>query len=106
MGEPVRVGEVLRVMPGLADRLGAVRLLAAWPGIAGAAAPRTRAERVEGGCLYVAVESSGWLHRLTVEEPRLLARCRHVLPDVRAIRLYLAPAMADREVRSEGEGPR
>jgi hypothetical protein len=89
--EPVLVGELLAgAVPGLAERLAEARLIAAWPAIAGPAAPRSRAERVEGGCLHVAVDSSGWLHRLTLEEPALLERCR-AIRDVRAIRFHLAP---------------
>ena len=44
----------------------------------------------------IAVDSSGWLHRLTLEEPRLLLRCREAVPDValRAIRFHLAPALS------------
>jgi hypothetical protein len=38
----------------------------------------------------VSVESSGWLHRLTLEEPRLTARCREIAP-IRGIRFRLAP---------------
>jgi len=98
--EPIRVGALLGTVPGLADRLAQVRLLAAWPEIAGPAAPRTRAERVEGGCLHVAVDSSAWLHRLTLEEPALLARCR-TLVGVHAIRFHLAPVSAD---PTEGKG--
>ena len=76
MAEPVRVGD----------------LLAAWPQVAGPAAARTRAEEIEDGVLRVAVESSGWLHRLTLEEGALLARCRAVVPGatLRAIRFRLA----------------
>ena len=103
MAEPVRVGELLGMVPGLAERLAQARLIAAWPEIAGPAAPRTRAERIEGGCLHVAVDSSGWLHRLTLEEPALLARCR-ALADLHAIRFHLAPVTADREIRAEGKG--
>lgn len=103
MAEPVRVGDVLGTMPALAEYLGQARLLAAWPEIAGPAAARTRAERVEGGCLHVAVDSSGWLYRLTHEEPRLLVRCR-ALADIHAIRFHLAPVTADRETRAEGKG--
>jgi len=105
MPEPVRVGELLSLVPGLGERLADVRLLAAWPGIAGAAASRTRAERVEGGCLHVAVESSVWLHHLRLEEPVLLARCR-ALVDIRRIRFRLAPVGDDHEGRGEGEKPR
>jgi len=90
VGDPTRVGELLSALPGLADLLGETRLLAAWPVIAGAAAARSRAEGIEGGLLSVAVHSSGWLHRLTLEEPVLLERCR-VFADVRSIRFHLAP---------------
>jgi predicted nucleic acid-binding Zn ribbon protein len=100
MAEPIRVGELLATVPGLAERLAQARLLAAWPEIVGPAASRTRAERVEGGCLHVAVDSSGWLHRLTLEEPVLLQRCR-MLAEVHAIRFHLAPVTAD---PTEGKG--
>lgn len=103
MGEPVRVRDLLAALPGLGERLAAARLLHAWPQVAGPdAAARSRAEAVEDGCLRVAVDSSGWLHRLTLEEPDLLARCREIAP-IRVIRFHLAPV--DRQPRLEGEGP-
>jgi predicted nucleic acid-binding Zn ribbon protein len=77
--------------------LAEARLLAAWPAVAGGAAARTRPEAVEDGILRVAVDSSGWLHRLTLEAPALLARCREVAPTVplRGIRFHLAPLAPD-----------
>jgi hypothetical protein len=90
MAEPVRVGELLVNLPGLEDWLAQARLIAAWPTIAGPAAARSRAEVVEQGILQVAVDGSGWLHRLTLEEPRLIARCREIAA-IRAIRFRLAP---------------
>jgi predicted nucleic acid-binding Zn ribbon protein len=100
MSEPVRVGTLLSALPGLAPRLAEARLVAAWAEIAGPAAVRSRAESLEGGVLRVAVASSGWLHRLGLEEAALLARCRALVPaaDVRAIRFHLAPLSA-----AEGE---
>ncbi len=89
MAEPVRVGELLQSLPGLHDRLAEARLVASWPAIAGAAGARSRAETVDEGMLQVAVESSGWLHRLTLEEPRLTARCREIAA-IRGIRFRLA----------------
>lgn len=92
MTEPVRVGEVLAAIPGVAERLAEARLVAAWPDVAGPAASRSRAEAVEAGVLQVAVDSPGWLHRLRLDEPRLLACCRALAPAVslRAIRFRLA----------------
>ena len=91
MAEPVRVGKLLSCLPGLDDRLAEARLLASWPGIAGAAAARSRAETVDQGVLQVSVDSSGWLHRLTLEEARLIARCREIAA-IRGIRFRLAPS--------------
>jgi predicted nucleic acid-binding Zn ribbon protein len=107
MTEPVRVGEVLAALPGMAERLAEARVVAAWPAIAGPAAARSRAEGVDGGILQVAVDSSGWLHRLRLQEADLLARCRATVPtsNVRAIRFRLAPPPDERAV-SEGEVPR
>lgn len=112
MAEPVRVGDLLSRVPGLAERMAEARLIEAWPSLAGPAASRSRAEAVDHGCLSVAVDSSGWLHRLTLEEPELLARCR-AIADIRAIRFFLAPvaasestAGADRAVHPEGESRR
>lgn len=101
MAEPVRVADLLAAVPGVADRLAEARLLAAWPQVAGPAAARTQAEEIEDGVLRVAVESSGWLHRLTLEQGSLLARCRAVAPGVtlRAIRFRLASVAR----RTEGE---
>ena len=92
MAEPVRVRDLLARLPGVADCLAEARLLAAWPEVAGPASVRTRAQEIEDGVLHVAVESSGWLHRLTLEEPALLARCRTLAPRValRGIRFHLA----------------
>jgi predicted nucleic acid-binding Zn ribbon protein len=97
MAEPVRVGAVLATLPGLAGPLAEARLLAAWPALAGSAAARTRPQAVEDGVLRVAVDSSGWLHRLTLEAPALLARCREAAPTVplRGIRFHLAPLAPD-----------
>jgi len=91
VAEPVRVGDLLGSMPGLHDRLAEARLIASWPAIAGVAGPRSRAEAVDQGVLQVSVESSGWLHRLTLEEPRLTARCREIAT-IRGIRFRLAPS--------------
>jgi hypothetical protein len=107
MAEPVRVGELLAGFPGVAERLAEARLLAAWPEIAGPAAARSRAEGLEDGVLQVAVESSGWLHRLTLEEPGLVTRCRAIAPavTVRAIRFRLAPlAPANEAASAAGAG--
>ena len=92
MSDPVRVGELLAAVPGMAERLAEARLLAAWTTVAGPAALRSRAERLESGTLVVAVDSSGWLHRLTLEAEGLLGRCRAVAPtlSLRAIRFHLA----------------
>jgi hypothetical protein len=91
MAEPVRIGTLLVTLPGLSDRLTEARLVEAWPEIAGPASRRSRAEGVDQGILHVAVESSGWLHRLTLEEARLLTRCREIAA-IRAIRFRLAPS--------------
>jgi predicted nucleic acid-binding Zn ribbon protein len=105
MAEPVRIGEVLAGLPGLADHLAVVRLLAAWPAIAGPGAARSRADALDDGVLQVAVGSAGWLHRLRLEEPALLARCRALAPavTVRAIRFRLEsladPGADGREAR-------
>jgi hypothetical protein len=90
VAEPVRVGELLGALPGMTERLAEARLLAAWPTIAGPAGDRSRVDGVEHGVLQVSVDSSGWLHRLTLEESRLTARCREIAP-IRGIRFRLAP---------------
>ena len=97
MAEPVRVGQLLGSLPGLKDRLAEARLVETWPAIAGAAGARSRAEGVAQGVLQVAVDSSGWLHRLTLEEPQLVARCREIAA-IRGIRFRLAP-LPDPSVR-------
>jgi Dna[CI] antecedent, DciA len=91
VAEPVRVGELLGSLPGLSDRMAEARLVETWPVIAGPAGARSRAESVDQGVLQVAVDSSGWLHRLTLEEPRLITRCREIAA-IRAIRFRLAPS--------------
>jgi predicted nucleic acid-binding Zn ribbon protein len=105
VAEPVRVGELLAALPGLAARLAEAQLLGRWPELAGPAARRSRAAHVEAGVLHVFVETSGWLHRLTLETDALLARCR-TITDVRAIRFHLAPrpeSPPDPPVRGQGE---
>src|SRR5262249_47344435 len=105
----------------VAERLAEARLLAAWPEVAGPAGARSRAESIEDGVLHVAVASAGWLHRLTLGEPTLLAPCRAIAPavTVRAFRFRLgslpgphgeggsvAPvAAADAERQSESQDP-
>jgi hypothetical protein len=91
VAEPVRIGDLLGSLPGLNDRLAEARLVETWPLIAGPAGARSRAEGVEQGVLQVAVDSSGWLHRLTLEEARLITRCREIAA-IRAIRFRLAPS--------------
>ena len=107
MGEPVRVGDLLIALPGVAERLAEVRLLAAWPELAGPGGARSRAESVEDGVLQVAVASSGWLHRLTLDEPALLTRCRAVAPAVtlRAIRFRLAPLAEPQPAAAPADAP-
>jgi Dna[CI] antecedent DciA-like protein len=90
VAEPVRVGVLLESLPGMSDRLAEARLVKTWSIIAGPAGARSHAEGVEQGVLQVAVDSSGWLHRLTLEEPRLLTRCREIAA-IRAIHFRLAP---------------
>ena len=91
MAEPIRVGDLLEGLPGLSDRLAEARLVETWPMIAGPAGARSRAEGVDQGVLQIAVDSSGWLHRLTLEEARLIARCREIAA-IRSIRFRLAPS--------------
>ena len=93
MGEPTRIGDLLDLIPGLTRRRREADLVRAWPALAGPAARRSRAVTIENGVLTVAVDSSGWLHHLTLQEARLLAHCRQAAPDVplRAIRFHLAP---------------
>lgn len=95
------MGALLGSLPGLSDRLAQARLVETWPLIAGPAGARSRAEGVDQGVLRVAVDSSGWLHRLTLEEPRLISRCREIAA-IRAIHFRLAPSLdpAARAARS------
>jgi Dna[CI] antecedent, DciA len=94
VAEPVRVGEMLGSVPGLNNRLAEARaearLVETWPVIAGPAGARSRAQGIDQGVLHVAVDSSGWLHRLTLEEARLLGRCREIAA-IRGIRFRLVP---------------
>ena len=102
MAEPIRIGELLDRLPGLADRLAEARLVETWPALAGPAGARSRAEGVDQGVLQVAVDSSGWLHRLTLEEPLLIARCRKIAA-IRGIRFRLAPPSGPVGCKNEGE---
>jgi hypothetical protein len=104
VAEPVRIGALLGSLPGLKDRLAEARLVETWPAIVGAAGARSRAEGVVQGVLQVAVDSSGWLHRLTLEEPQLLARCREIAA-IRGIRFRLAPPLDPRVRGAEDRSP-
>jgi len=100
------VGELLAALPGMAARLAEAQLLDRWPELAGPAAGRSRAAHVEAGVLHILVDSSGWLHRLTLEADSLLARCR-TIADVHAIRFHLAPrpeSLPDPAARGQGQG--
>jgi predicted nucleic acid-binding Zn ribbon protein len=107
VAEPSRIGDLLDQVPGLARHLREARLVRAWTTIAGPAATRSHAEAIEDGVLRVSVDSSGWLHRLTLEEAQLLARCRQAAPEVtlRAIRFHLAPPSAPAQGAVSGALP-
>src|SRR5262249_53898361 len=107
MGGPVRAGDLLVALPGVAERLAEARLFAAWPEVAGPAAARSQADSLEDGVLQVSVDSVGWLHRLTLDEPALLARCRAAAPavSVRAIRFRLASLAAPGPVGGSSPDP-
>jgi hypothetical protein len=120
VAEPVRIGQLLAGVAGLAGPMAEARLVRLWPSLVGPAGRRAHAQHVEHGILHVAVEGSGWLHRLTAEHDALLARCRTVA-DIRAIRFHVAspaggrppgaaasppgPTPAPPERAGEGGGP-
>lgn len=93
MGEPTRVAELLASLGGpLADGVRHGRLAAEWTSLVGpAVAAHARPLRVEDGWLHVAVESSAWLHELSLQQEALLGRLRRVAADLRGLSLQLAP---------------
>jgi len=92
MGEPTRVAELLASLGGpLADGVRHGRLTAEWASLVGpAVAAHARPLRVEDGWLHVAVDSSAWLHELSLQEDALLTRLRRVV-ELRGLRLQLGP---------------
>lgn len=76
---------------GLSAKLDEYRLIADWPQIVGPQiAAHTKAQEVRGRTLWVAVDSSTWLHELTLLKPLLLAKLaphtgKAVVQDVRFV---------------------
>ncbi|MBI2461371.1 MAG: DUF721 domain-containing protein [Candidatus Rokubacteria bacterium] len=97
MGEPTRVSVLLAGLgPPLAERVRHARLAAEWATLVGPAVARHAAPlHLEDGWLHVAVDSSAWLHELSLKEEELLAVLRRVA-DLRGVRLRLAPLPAHR----------
>lgn len=107
MGEPTRVAELLAGLGGpLADGVRHGHLAAEWASLVGpAVATHARPLRVKDGWLHVAVDSSAWLHELSLQEEPLLARLRLVAADLRGLRLELAP-LPSRAPRPQGPADR
>jgi hypothetical protein len=75
---PVRVSDVLAAaVPGLGEHLLVERIRARWAEVVGPeGARRSRPERLRDGVLAVQVDSSPWLHELTLRSGELLARAQ------------------------------
>jgi hypothetical protein len=73
---PVRVSKLLAIaLPGLEQHLLVERIREQWAGVVGPdGARRSRPESLRQGVLTVAVDSSPWLHELTLRSGELLAR--------------------------------
>jgi len=76
--EPQRVSELV---PQVLDEVGlgaassAVRLLRVWDAALGEAFARhCRPDGIRNGVLYARVRDSGWMQRIQLEKPRILAR--------------------------------
>ncbi len=95
--EPQRVSELV---PQVLDELGlgaassAVRLLRVWDSVLGERFARhCRADGIRNGVLYALVRDSGWMQRIQLERPRILARIEEALgePLAHDLRLRIGP---------------
>jgi hypothetical protein len=85
---------------GLTAKLDEHRLIAAWPKVVGPQiAAHATPRDVRGKTLWVVVDSSTWLHQLTLLKPQLLAKLRpHTgKADIRDVRFVIGdvPVSAD-----------
>ena len=96
-GQPQKVGELL---PRLLDEIGlspasqGMRLLKVWDAAVGPLlSPHCRPEGIRSGVLQATVRDSGWMQRVQLEKPRILARIKQLLDDagVSDLRLRVGP---------------
>jgi len=96
-GEPQRVGELVPLVLdeiGLGAASSAVRLLRVWDAALGEGFARhCRPDGIRNGVLYARVRDSGWMQRIQLEKPRILARIEEAVgePLVRDLRLRVGP---------------
>lgn len=83
---------------GLSPAAAAVRLIAVWDAALGLEfAPHCRPDGMRNGVIQARVRDSGWMQRLQLEKPRLLARIREALgePDIVELRFRVGPVEPD-----------
>ncbi len=95
--EPQRVNELV---PQVLDEIGlgaassAARLLRVWDAALGEGfASHCRPDGIRNGVLYARVRDSGWMQRIQLEKPRILARIEEAVgePLARDLRLRIGP---------------
>lgn len=93
------VQRVLRAL-GLEDDLARADAVEAWPGVAagiiGSDAARTRAIRVEGGTLVVAVPTAQWAGEIRLRERALVAALHTRVPGAGVRRIRPVPGERER----------
>ncbi len=82
-GKPQKVGDLVREVlddVGLGATSNAVRLLRVWDSALGAHfAPHCRPDGIRHGVIYARVRDSGWMQRVQLEKPRILARIEQAI---------------------------
>lgn len=93
------VQRVLRAL-GLEDDLARADAVEAWPQVAaaiiGSDAARTRAIRIEGGTLVVAVPTAQWAGEIRLRERALVAALRTRVPGGKVQRIRAVPGERER----------
>ncbi len=95
--KPQRLGELVpRVLDevGLGAASNAVRLLRVWDAVLGEPFARhCRPDGIRNGVLYALVRDSGWMQRIQLEKPRILARIEEAVgePIAQDLRLRVGP---------------
>src|SRR2546425_1548811 len=91
-------------MPELRERLLEERIRRAWSAIVGTdTARRAHPIRFANACLEVVVDTSPWLHELTLRSPDLTARLAAHFPEIRALRFVQGALPAESAAPRTGD---